>query len=103
MQHGKESTPEDMALMYPQRGFVMPVHHRDAGRAPMAGRAKNSDHALRAGGSTSRRPRGRGLSKCNKFLVTFSVFDTLTLSAYRHLLKISVIIIIATNADLPMK
>ena len=85
--------------MYPQKGFVIPVHHRDAKRAPMAGRPKNSDHALRAVGSTLRpvsptgwkrswRPSGRGLSKCDKLLATFSVFDTLTLSVYRHLLKI---------------
>ena len=39
-----------MALFYSQMGFVMPVHHGDAGQAPMAGRPKNPDHALRAGG-----------------------------------------------------
>jgi len=66
-----------MALIYSQMGFVMPVHHGDAGQAPMAGRPKNPDHALRAGGSTSRRPSGRGISKCNRWLAPFKVFDTL--------------------------
>ena len=38
----------------------MPVHHRDAGRGPMAGRPKNSDNDLRAVGFTLRPGSGAG-------------------------------------------